>query len=201
MALLSTEQAQTRFLAIILPTLTLCTHLLLALSSVLPSSDPERALFALVYNGLAASASVLGLLGAIRLLPGLVSIYTLVHTTTLSFATIALLNAPFNLRLVNPVIPSWQIDENAICRDIDAGLGWDEDWLVKCSKSFSVVKICVVVLGLLLMVAQWWALMTVRRWGKDLRFQRPFGERGLDVEKAGILCDDEALMVNEKSGL
>ncbi|KAF2844874.1 hypothetical protein T440DRAFT_473088 [Plenodomus tracheiphilus IPT5] len=200
MALLTTEQSQTRFLAIVLPTLTLCTHTLLALSSVLPGSDPDRACFSLLYNALAAGASILGLLGAIRLVPSLVSIYTLIHTTTLSFATIALVNAPFNFGLINPVIPSWQIDENAICRDIDAGFGWDEEWLVKCSKSFSLVKLCVAAMGLFLMVAQWWALMTVRRWGKELRFQRRLMECGSDVEKAGILRDDHVLM-NEKSGL
>ncbi|KAI8942000.1 hypothetical protein NX059_000108 [Plenodomus lindquistii] len=200
MSLLTTEQSQTRFLAIVLPALTLCTHTLLALSSVLPGSDPDRALFSLVYNVLAASASLLGLLGAIRLLPTLVNAYTFLHTTTLSFATIAILNAPFNFHLINPIIPSWQIDENAICRDIDAGFGWDDDWLVKCSKRFSLVKLCVAGLGLFLMVAQWWALMTVRRWGKELRFQRAVMDAGGDVEKAGILRDDGVVLADEKSG-
>ncbi|KAH9867857.1 hypothetical protein IAQ61_007161 [Plenodomus lingam] len=203
MAILSTEQSQTRFLAIVLPALTLCTHTLLALSSILPGSDPDRAFFSLVYNFLAVCASILGLLGAVRLLPSLVSIYTLVHTITLSFATFALLNAPLSFRIINPIIPSWQIDENAICRDINAGFGWDEAWFTKCSQSFSLVKICFAGLGLVLMAAQWWALMTVRRWGKELRFQRLLMERGDgDVEKAGILHDDAGLVIaSEKSGL
>lgn len=98
---------------------------------------------------------------------------------------------------MNPVIPSWQIDENAICRDIDAGFGWDEDWLVKCSRSFSFVKSSVACLGLLLMIAQWWALMTVRRWGKDIRFQRRV-ER-LEAEEGGVLCKGNALAADEKN--
>lgn len=43
------------------------------------------------------------------------------------------------------------------------------------------MKVSVAGLGLVLMVAQWWALMTVRRWGMEIRFQSGRG-RG-DVEK------------------
>ncbi|KAF1938304.1 hypothetical protein EJ02DRAFT_457987 [Clathrospora elynae] len=189
-----------RFLAIVLPALTLCTHTLLALSFILPSANPDRALFSITYNLLAGSASILGLVGAIRLKPSLVSAYTLVHTTTLSFATIALVNMimPFDFRLLNPVIPSYRIDEIAICHDIDAGFGWDENWLVKCSKSFTIVKLSAACVGLVLMLAQWWALMTVRRWGKELRFQR-FGE--MDVERDGAVHEKNDLMNSEKTGI
>lgn len=55
-----------RFLAIVLPSLTLCTHTLLALSFLLPGSDLDRASFSISYNVLAGSASILGLLGAVR---------------------------------------------------------------------------------------------------------------------------------------
>ncbi|EAT79621.2 hypothetical protein SNOG_12821 [Parastagonospora nodorum SN15] len=135
---LSKEQAQTRFLAIVLPTLTLCTHTLLAFSFALPGSEQYRAFWSLVYNSLAACASILGLIGAVRLIPSFVSAYTFVHTTALSFVTLALVNiiVPFDAGFLNPVIPSWHVDESAICRDIDAGFGWDEEWLVKCSKHF-----------------------------------------------------------------
>lgn len=51
-----------------------------------------------------------------------------------------------------------------------------------------MAKWSVALFGMILMVAQWWALMTVRRWGKDIRFQRRVGET--DVEKAGILSED-----------
>lgn len=108
----------------------------------------------------------------------------------------ALLNTPFNLQLVNPVIPSWHVDEDAICQDIDAGMGWDQDWLVQCSKSFSMIKWCVACFGLVLMIAQWWALMTVRRWGKEIRFQRWVQD---DVEKTGILHDNDVTR-GEKCG-
>lgn len=134
----------------------------------------------------------------LQLLPKLVSAYTLVHTTTLSFVTLALMNAllPYDLRYMNPVIPSWRIDETAICRDIDAGFGWDEDWLVQCSKSFGMVQIGVACGGLVLMVAQWWALATVRSWSKELQVQRL--SRG-DIEKAGFLAEDEGFVSREKS--
>ena len=121
------------------------------------------------------------------------------HTITLSFATFALLNAPFGFRLVNPVIPSWQINGNAVCRDINAGLGGDDVWLLKCSRSFSSVKLSVAVLGLILMTAQWWALMTVRRWGREIRFQ-PRGDRA-DLEKAGILRGEDGALGHEKTGV
>ena len=134
----------------------------------------------------------------LQLLPKLVSAYTLVHTTTLSFVTLALMNAllPYDLRYMNPVIPSWRIDETAICRDIDAGFGWDEDWLVQCSKSFGMVQIGVACGGLVLMVAQWWALATVRSWSKELQMQRL--SRG-DIEKADFLAEDEGFVSREKS--
>lgn len=195
---LSREQTQTRFLAIILPALTLSTHLLLSLSFALPGDDQTWAFWSLVYNGLAAFSSVLGLVGALRLLPKLVSAYTLVHTTTLSFVTLALMNTllPYDLRYMNPVIPSWRIDETAICRDIDAGFGWDEDWLVQCSKSFGMVQIGVACGGLVLMAAQWWALATVRSWSKELQVQRL--SRG-DIEIAGFLAEDEGFVSREKS--
>lgn len=57
---------QLSFLAIVLPTLTLSTHLLLSLSFALPSEDQAHPCWSLLYNGLAALASVLGLVGAIR---------------------------------------------------------------------------------------------------------------------------------------
>ncbi|KAH7374253.1 hypothetical protein BKA66DRAFT_422721 [Pyrenochaeta sp. MPI-SDFR-AT-0127] len=197
---LSTEQSQVRFLAIVLPGLTVSTHILLALSFALPGSDigRDRALLSLMYNVLAGSASILGLVGAIRLIPGLVSAYTIVHTITLSFVNLALVNIilPLDLQLVNPVIPSLQLDETAICRDIDAGFGWDEEWLLKCSRSFSTVRLCVACIGLFLMIAQWWALVTVRRWGRELRFQRRGS--GTDIEKTGILYEGNDFTIGDK---
>jgi hypothetical protein len=49
------------------------------------------------------------------------------HTSTLSFVTLALVNMmiPFDAAFMNPVIPSWHVDEGALCRDIDAGFGWE----------------------------------------------------------------------------
>ncbi|KAI4647087.1 uncharacterized protein J4E78_009062 [Alternaria triticimaculans] len=183
---LSVEQKQMRFLAVVLPSLTLCTHTLLALSFLLPGSDPNRAVFSITYNAIAGSASILGLVGAIRLLPRLVSAYTIVHAITLSFVTIALVNLilPFDFRLLNPVIPSYAVDGSLLCRDIDAGFGWDDEWLEKCSMTFIVVKFAIAGLGLSLMGAQWWALCSVRSWGQELGGQDRSGED--DVEKAGL---------------
>lgn len=109
------------------------------------------------------------------------------HTTTLSFVTLALANiiVPFDSGFLNPVIPSWKVDDNAICRDIDAGFGWDEDWLVKCSKNFYIVMLVVAWGGLFLMLAQWWALATVRQWGKELKYQKLRSR--MDIEKGSVL--------------
>jgi hypothetical protein len=133
----------------------------------------------------------------IQLLPKLVSAYTLVHATTLSFITLALLNIllPFDLRYMNPVIPSWRIDEAAVCRDIDAGFGWDDEWLMQCSKSFEMVQMGVACGGLVLMIAQWWALFTVRSWSTELQIRGP--SRG-DIEKAGFLGNDDNSTLEEK---
>jgi hypothetical protein len=84
------------------------------------------------------------------------------------------------------VLPSWHVDESAICRDIDAGLGWDEEWLVKCSRDFFTIMSVVAWGGLVLMVAQWWALWTVRKWGREISGMRLRG----DVEKGGEVMRD-----------
>ena len=133
----------------------------------------------------------------LQLLPKLVSAYTLVHATTLSFVTLALLNTllPFDLRYMNPVIPSLQIDERAICRDIDAGFGWDEDWFLECSRSFGMVQMGVACGGLVLMIAQWWALITVRSWSSDLRDLR---SNRADVEKGRYEIEDNGYAVGGK---
>lgn len=49
-----------------LPCLTFCTHSLLALSFILPGSDLDDAYLSVAYNVLACCASILGLVGAIR---------------------------------------------------------------------------------------------------------------------------------------
>jgi hypothetical protein len=103
---------------------------------------------------------------------------------------------PFDFRLLNPIIPSYRVDGSSICRDINAGFGWDEAWLKSCVNSFSAVRWSIAGLGLLLMVAQWWALMSVSRWGKELRSLRKDGR--MDVEKAGVVRMDD--VNDEKTG-
>lgn len=115
------------------------------------------------------------------------SAYTLTHTASLAFVTLALVNVilPFDAGILNPVIPSWNVDENSICREIDAGFGWDEEWVVKCSKYFNTIVAVVAWSGLVLIFAQWWALWIVRRWGKEMRFQELRAR--MDEEKMGLL--------------
>lgn len=127
------------------------------------------------------------------------SAYTLLHTTTLSFVTIAIINliVPFDFLLLNPVIPSYAVDGSSICHDIDAGFGWDDEWLEKCSTSLSIIKFGGACFGLVLMLAQWWALLSVRRWGQELRSQPK--EAGADVEKA-CLVYGERMIYDEKTG-
>ncbi|OAL48217.1 hypothetical protein IQ07DRAFT_589042 [Pyrenochaeta sp. DS3sAY3a] len=188
-----------RFLAVTLPGLTLCTHIMLGLFFILQIAPPDRAHFSLSYNILAAGASIAGLVGAIRCIPSLVSAYTLIHTITLSFVTLALVDiiAPLPFFLLNPVLPSWDVDDSAICRDIDAGFGWDDEWLSECSKGFKIIKILAVSVTLLLMGAQWWALFTVKKWNSEIRLQQPSPR--LDVEKGGILHNEKDVIYGEKN--
>lgn len=127
------------------------------------------------------------------------SAYTLLHTTTLSFVTIAIVNLilPFDFLLLNPVIPSYAVDGPSICHDIDAGFGWDDEWLEKCSTSLRIIKFGGACFGLVLMLAQWWALLSVRRWGQELRSQPK--QVGADVEKAGLVYG-ERMIHDEKTG-
>lgn len=120
------------------------------------------------------------------------------HAITLVFVTIALVNLvlPFDFRLPNPVVPSYAVDGSSICRDIDAGFGWDDEWLEKCSTTFAIIKFAIACLGLILMVAQWWALVSVRGWGQALRYQCRTGET--DVEKAGLVQEGCNMTYDEK---
>jgi hypothetical protein len=131
-------------------------------------------------------------------LPRLVSAYTLLHTMTLSFVTIAIVNLalPFDFRTLNPVTPSYPVDESAICRDIDAGFGWDTEWVEQCSNSLRMIKFGGACFSMVLMFAQWWALMSVRRWGQQLR-ARPLNARG-DVEKAGLGFDEKRTIYEQQ---
>ncbi|EMD93067.1 hypothetical protein COCC4DRAFT_169700 [Bipolaris maydis ATCC 48331] len=201
MASSSSEQSQMRFLAIVLPVLTFCAHGLLAMSFALPGSDLDSAYFPITYNLLACGASILGLVGALRASPSLVSAYTLLHTMTLSFLTIAIVNLvlPWDFRTLNPVTPSYTVDVLAICRDIDAGFGWDTEWLEQCTRGLSTVKFWCAGFSMVLIFVQWWALMSVRTWGQEQR-ARSQSTRG-DVEKAGLGADEKTTTYDQKSGL
>ncbi|KAJ4982880.1 hypothetical protein SVAN01_11614, partial [Stagonosporopsis vannaccii] len=170
------------FLAITLPASTLPTHLLLFLCFVLLRDDQTWVSWSLIYNGTATFASVLGLVGAIWSLPKLVSAYIFVHTTTLSFVTLALLDPllPWDLWYMNPVITDWQADETAICRDMHTGVSWDEEWIVQCSGQLGIVLKGIAWGGFILVTAHWWALVLVRTWSNQLPIIQP---RGDDVEK------------------
>ena len=130
------------------------------------------------------------------------SAYTLVQTSTLSFVTLGLVNIllPLNLRISNPAVSNLRFDETAICRDIDSGFGWDEEWLVKCSESLKMVHICVALGGLILVVAQWWALATVRTWSRELQAQRRRESEAADVEKLSPMDSRDDGAFYEKSG-
>jgi hypothetical protein len=184
----------------VLPILTFCAHGLLAFSFALPGSDLDCAYFPIIYNVLACCASILGLIGALGALPSLVSAYTLLHTMTLSFVTMAVasLVLPLDFRTLNPVTPSYAVDESAICRDIDAGFGWDTEWLEQCSRSLRMIKLGGACFAMVLMLAQWWALLNVRRWGQELRIRQQT-VRG-DVEKAGLGLEEERTIYEKQTG-
>lgn len=192
-----------RFLAIVLPVLTFCAHGLLVMSFGLPGSDLDGAYFPITYNLLACGASILGFVGAntiTQALPSLVSAYTLLHTMTLSFLTIAIVNLilPWDFRTLNPVTPSYTVDESAICRDIDAGFGWDTEWLEQCTKSLSTIKFWCTGFSMVLIFVQWWALMSVRTWGQEQRARSQDTRR--DVEKAGLGTDEKMTIYDQKTG-
>ncbi|KAF5848120.1 hypothetical protein GGP41_005514 [Bipolaris sorokiniana] len=133
-------------------------------------------------------------------LPSLVSAYTLLHTMTLSFLTIAIVNLilPWDFRTLNPVTPSYTVDESAICRDIDAGFGWDTEWLEQCTKSLSTIKFWCTGFSMVLIFVQWWALMSVRTWGQEQRARSQDTRR--DVEKAGLGTDEKMTIYDQKTG-
>jgi hypothetical protein len=99
------------------------------------------------------------------------------------FATIALMGSimPFEVAVLNPVVPSYRVDASSICRDLDVAFGWEETWFVRCAEGFAVARVAVACFGFVLMAAQWWALWSVRRWGNEVGALRR-GAR--DVEKA-----------------
>ena len=115
----------------------------------------------------------------------LISAYTLVHLTTLFLTTFILLNVvlPLDLNTIVPLLPSWKFDVNDICLEIDDGLGWDDDWLQQCRKNFTYVKVGLGCFGLTLVAAQWWALVSVWRWGRQMQGHGSTESR-TDVEKA-----------------
>ncbi|KAH8704575.1 hypothetical protein GQ44DRAFT_716536 [Phaeosphaeriaceae sp. PMI808] len=192
MALTRKEQLQTRLLAIVLPILTMSTHILLALSIAIPGGEPNHTSWSLSYNVLAAGASMVGLIGAVKLIPNFVSAYTLTHMLTLSFVTLAPVSfiLPFDIELFNPVISTWHIDVSAICHD----MGWDDDWTVKCSESLYTSMLVVTAGVLLLILAQWWALWTVRQWCKELQVQN--SSNRMDIENMGLMGRGHKSMVD-----
>lgn len=131
-------------------------------------------------------------------IPSLVSAYIFMHTITLLFVNVAVATVifPFDLPFLNPVISSWQVDEALLCRDIDAGLGWDEGWLQECSRGFGIVRVLVACIGLSLMIAQWWALLVVRRFRKELCLQQR--RAACDIENEGTHYGN-AWILDEKS--
>ncbi len=131
-------------------------------------------------------------------IPSLVSAYIFMHTITLLFVNVAVATVifPCDLPFLNPVISSWQVDEALLCRDIDASLGWDENWLQECSRGFGIVRVFVACVGLFLMIAQWWALLSVRRFREELRLQQR--RTACDIENMGTHCGN-AWILDEKS--
>ena len=129
----------------------------------------------------------------------LVSAYIIVHSTTLLVGTLALLNIvlPLDVKMV-PIVPRWQFDEKKICREIDDGFGWDKEWVERCRTSFAIVQLGVAWGGLVLMAAQWWAVVSVWKWGRRLKEDDRNDER-MDVGKAEFFGTDEELKTTEGS--
>lgn len=123
--------------------------------------------------------------------PALVSAYVLAHTTTLLVGTLALLSiiVPYDFWYFGSILPSFEFDVARLCNELDESFGRDEGWLERCQGSFSVVKLLIAWVGLILLAAQWIALGNVWRWSlqmkKEPRMSRREGQA--DEEKAPIL--------------
>lgn len=110
--------------------------------------------------------------------PVLISTYTLVHAFTLTIMTfILLMNVmPAAITTMVPRASELKYDDkfaDRMCRELDDGFGWDTKWLDDCVSSFRILTTGIVWIGLVMMVAQWWALSSVWSWLGELNGKRP----------------------------
>ncbi|KAF2187231.1 hypothetical protein K469DRAFT_109866 [Zopfia rhizophila CBS 207.26] len=154
-----------------------------------------------LYNIFAAGASMVGLIGAVRRHPTLVSAYTIAHIITLFLITLTLLNIvlPFPVKPVVLIIPNVHLDTKKICGETDDELGCDAVWVHRCRVSFTIVKLVTCWVGLVLVCVQWWVVLDVWRWSRSLVEVEEHERRAelrLDIEKGE--SDDKQDEAREK---
>jgi len=77
-----------------------------------------------------------------------------------------------------------------MCQELDAGFGWDEQWLDDCVASFAILNTIAIWTGLVMMAAQWVVLINVWSWIRTL---------GRRAQNLG--CGDAEAHVKEKQEL
>lgn len=118
--------------------------------------------------------------------PILVSTYALVHAVTLTTITVVLLVniLPPTIAHTNPLLSRLRYDEmrKGMCLELDDGFGWDEHWVDQCRQSVRILSSCVAWSGLVMMAAQWWAMISIWGWIDDLRKEN----RRTDDDEANV---------------
>lgn len=119
----------------------------------------------------------------------LVSSYALVHTITLTIITLVLLINVVPQSLAHIILTASHLRydeiEKTMCRELDDGFGWDEHWFDQCRSSFRTLSSSLAWIGLVMMAAQWWAVISVWSWA--IRLRRKDADRSdghVDVERA-----------------
>ncbi|KAF2714765.1 hypothetical protein K504DRAFT_9841 [Pleomassaria siparia CBS 279.74] len=166
-------------LAMILSLSTLTSHMVILLATLLhisrSASSPlsNSTYHFAAYNLIAGGASLIGLIGAIRINPNLVCFYTHFHKTTLIIITFVLLELflpAFSILpdTFAPLLGTYEMDAHHFCKEMD-GFRDDEEWILRCSTQLAMVKGGVGCLVGLALAAQWWAVFDVWMWSRELR--------------------------------
>jgi len=180
---------QTSAIALILPLVTLFTHVVVFFFLRVLYTGTWSSLILAWYDVVAAAASVFGFVGVVKERHILVSLYMSIHAITLSTITLVLsINTlPFWLTRKLPALSYFQYDqilEFSMCSELDDGFGWDASWYDQCRSSSRALATGIVWVGLMLVAAHWWALFCLRIWNMDLKGWSSM--RKDDMEKQSI---------------
>ena len=131
--------------------------------------------------------------------PVIFSAYAIVHTVTLMVITSVLLLNALPIPIVSALPQSlrqlrYTEDlERSMCRE--DGFGWDENWLDQCRSSITILSTGAIWIGLVMMVAQWWALTEAWTWVALSYEVKETRERTANLESACYVDEKEGLKI------